>query len=467
MLRTPKAESPAYLRHEYRTPVNHILGYSELLIDEAGERRLEAFIPIFRRIQESGRQLLDSIQNAFSDTEGSERVWEGEAFRSELKTHTGQISRTLAALSGDLDRNHRETLADLAAISGGIKRLDELAGQDSLEIPNISQLSRVELWKKHRRTDQTHEATAASANKGGRILIADDDDANRDLLRRRLECEGHQVTEARNGLEALDALKELSCDLVLLDLMMPVMDGFETLSRIKQDTRLRELPVIMISALEELQSVVSCIETGAVDYLPKPFNRVLLRARIGASLEKKRLMDRERERTAELERTLSLLEQAQDQLSILASRDALTGLANRRSVEAQLEASVKRGEPFSAIYIDLNGFKKINDSYGHEAGDELLRQVGNRLRAAFRPTDVIGRWGGDEFVALVDTVNSQAQVSRVAQCLAGDFAISEDQKRIRIGASAGAATWKPGDSASSLLRRADFAMYEEKLRKAG
>ena len=181
----------------------------------------------------------------------------------------------------------------------------------------------------------------------------------------------------------------------------------------------RELPVIMISALEELQSVVRCIEMGAVDYLPKPFNRVLLRARIGASLERKRLMDRERRKTEELERTLTLLEEAQDQLVIQASRDTLTGLANRRTVELQLEARVKRGEPFTAIYIDLNGFKKINDTYGHAAGDELLRQVGERLRSAFRAGDTIGRWGGDEFVAFVE--GGAAEMARIKAALEKEY----------------------------------------------
>ena len=353
-------------------------------------------------------------------------------------------------------------MADLAAISGGIGRLAELAGQENPEISSVKQADR-----RHGRNAPQYDRPPASIQKGGRILIADDDDANRDLLRRRLECEGHEVSEARDGLEVLEALRTFPCDLVLLDLMMPVMDGFETLSRIKQDASLQELPVIMISALDEIQSVVSCIEMGAVDYLPKPFNRVLLRARIGASLEKKRLMDRERERTNELERTLKLLEQAQEQLSVLASRDALTGLENRRSIETQLEARLRRDVPFSAIYIDLNGFKKINDTYGHKTGDELLRQVGQRLRMAFRSSDAIGRWGGDEFVALVDSENVQTQISRVSECLAADFTIGDEERRIRIGAAAGAAARRPGDTASSLLHRADFAMYEVKLRAAG
>jgi diguanylate cyclase (GGDEF)-like protein len=306
---------------------------------------------------------------------------------------------------------------------------------------------------------------------GGKILIADDDLANRNLLRRRLEHEGHEVIEARDGQETLELLKDASCDLVLLDILMPVMDGFQTLARIKQDDGLRELPVIMISALDELRSVVRCIEMGAEDYLPKPFDRVLLRARIGASLEKKWLRDRERRKTDELEQTLRILEQAQEQLAVLASRDALTGLANRRSVETHLDSRVKRGTPFTAIYIDLNGFKKITDTYGHAAGDDLLRQVGGRLRKVFRLTDVIGRWGGDEFVALVDLSEADVQttVSRFRKSLAVDFIVCKggETHRVHIGAAVGVATWHPGETPADLLRHADFAMYEEKLLGAG
>ena len=119
------------------------------------------------------------------------------------------------------------------------------------------------------------------------------------------------------------------------------MDGFQTLAKMKQEPQWRELPVVMISALDELQSVVRCIEMGAEDYLAKPFNRVLLRARIGASLEKKWLRDRERRKTDELEQALRLLEQAQAQLAVQASQDALTGLANRRSVDSHLELPFK------------------------------------------------------------------------------------------------------------------------------
>ena len=271
-------------------------------------------------------------------------------------------------------------------------------------------------------------------------------------------------------MEVLALLSEQDCDLVLLDIMMPEMDGFQTLAKLKKEPALCELPVIMISALDELQGVVRCIEMGAEDYLSKPFNRVLLRARIGASLEKKWLRDRERRRTDELEQTLRLLEEAQAQLATQASQDALTGLANRRSVDSQLELRVKREKPFSVIYIDLNGFKKINDVHGHQAGDDLLKQVGGRLRLAFRSTDVVGRWGGDEFVALVDAglAVTKTRVSRVNELFSKPFVIAcgAGEQQLNVSAALGIATWTLGETMAELLQRADAEMYENKVQKA-
>jgi two-component system, chemotaxis family, response regulator WspR len=370
--------------------------------------------------------------------------------------------RTSTSLLANLENGHRQTLADLDAISWALRRLMEFTGESEALAAKSS--------KSVRSIDPaTRERISAPRKKqGGKILIADDDSGNRDLLRRRLEFEGHQVVEAKNGLEALALLKDQACDLVLLDIMMPEMDGFQTLAKLKQEPQLRELPVIMISALDELRGVVRCIEMGAEDYLPKPFNRVLLRARIGASLEKKWLRDRERRKTEELEQTLRLLEQAQAQLAVLASQDALTGLANRRSVDSQLDLRSKRAAPFSVIYIDLNGFKNINDTYGHQAGDNLLTQVGDRLRQAFRSTDIVGRWGGDEFVALVDAslAAAQTRVSRITELLSKEFVLPSGatEQRVSVGAAIGVATWRPGETVTEVLQRADAEMYEQKLR---
>ncbi|MCM2316333.1 MAG: SpoIIE family protein phosphatase [Thermoanaerobaculia bacterium] len=147
---------------------------------------------------------------------------------------------------------------------------------------------------------------ATPGERPGRILVVDDVEMNRDMLSRRLQKQGYEAEMAVNGVDALAKLSAGEFDLVLLDIMMPEMDGYEVLTRVKSDEALRHIPVIMISAVEDIESVVRCIELGADDYLPKPFNPVILRARVTSSLDKKKLRDRERLYAASLERELEI-----------------------------------------------------------------------------------------------------------------------------------------------------------------
>jgi signal transduction histidine kinase len=163
----------------------------------------------------------------------------------------------------------------------------------------------------------------------GLLLVVDDDAANREVLSRRLVRQGHEVRTASSGREAMGILGDAAFDLVLLDIMMPEMDGYEVLGRIKADSRLQDIPVIMISALNELQSVVRCIEAGAEDYLTKPFNATLLKARIGACLEKKRGRDRESALFEQLQsnyKRLQELEQQRDDMRNMIVHDLRTPL---------------------------------------------------------------------------------------------------------------------------------------------
>ncbi|MEO8348847.1 MAG: fused response regulator/phosphatase [Acidobacteriota bacterium] len=146
---------------------------------------------------------------------------------------------------------------------------------------------------------------------GGRILVVDDNEMNRDLLSRRLRQQGHTVSVAENGRQALEKIAAENLDVVMLDIMMPELDGYQVLEKMRADGTLERLPVIMISAVTEIESVVRCIEMGATDYLPKPFNTVLLRARVGATLEKKRLRDKERLWAKSMERELEIGRQIQ------------------------------------------------------------------------------------------------------------------------------------------------------------
>lgn len=158
--------------------------------------------------------------------------------------------------------------------------------------------------------DFTNDEGTVMEEVPGKVLIVDDNEDNRIVLARRLERQGHQVAAAENGLEALEMVRADDFDLMLLDIMMPEMNGYQVLEKLKNDPELRSLPVIVISAVDELDSVVRCIELGAEDYLTKPFNRVMLRARIGATLEKKHLRDQEREFT----RLLSIEQEKSERL---------------------------------------------------------------------------------------------------------------------------------------------------------
>ena len=214
----------------------------------------------------------------------------------------------------------------------------------------------------------------------GRILVVDDNAANREMLGRRLEREGHRVQLAAGGREALDLLRQQRADLVLLDVMMPEVDGYQVLQQLKADAGLRDIPVLMISAVDEIESVVRCIELGAEDYLPKPFDPVLLRARIGACLEKKRLRDREAQHSRELEEWNRTLEQrVAEQVALVERLGRL-----KRFFSPQLAELIVAGgadDPLkthrrevTVCFLDLRGFTAFAETAEPEEVMGVLRE---------------------------------------------------------------------------------------------
>jgi adenylate cyclase len=181
----------------------------------------------------------------------------------------------------------------------------------------------------------------------GHVLVVDDNDGNRDLLMRWLSRDGYTVTPAEDGIRALALLKEQPFDLVLLDVMMPELNGFEVLQRIKADELLRHLPVVMVSALAEIDSVVRCIALGAEDYLTKPFNPILMRARVGACLEKKRLRDREVHHLQQIERER---QRADELLHVIFPTQIVEELKTTDTVKPQLHEDV------AVLFCDVVGF---------------------------------------------------------------------------------------------------------------
>lgn len=227
---------PRSLLHDLRTPLNHIIGFSALLIEQAEEPTRDNALADLQKIHAAGQQLLSLINDNFDSV-----VSVSQSRATEDNRQTGEIIQ--------------------AKLSAG-------------------------------------ESGSGAAQ--GLVLVVDDVEANRDVLSRQLKRQGYAVAIAENGQAALDQLRGSNVDLVLLDIMMPEMDGYEVLQRLKAEDALRHIPVIMISALSELDSVVRCIGLGAEDYLPKPFEPTLLKARLGACLEKKRARDREQELLAAL-----------------------------------------------------------------------------------------------------------------------------------------------------------------------
>lgn len=234
----------------------------------------------------------------------------------------------------------------------------------------------------------------------GHVLVVDDNEMNRDMLSRRLKRQGHTVEVAVNGRQALDMIGTNRFDLVLLDIMMPEMNGYQVLEHMKADTTLPYIPVIMISAVDELDSIVRCIELGAEDYLPKPFNRVLLKARIGASLEKKRLRDRQEAYTRQLDienqRKSDELERARNiQLSMLP--DAPPTLPHLDIAARQETASEVGGDYYDFLTLP-NGklLVAIGDATGHGVGSGLMVSMTKASLLATNET---------ELTVLVDKIN--------------------------------------------------------------
>jgi len=279
----------AFLRQEFGASVTAIVGFVDILIEDARRADLTDFVSDLERMRLAGAQLSELIAEAVNPARGGD----GEIgqLRHELRTPLNAIKGYAELLAEEAQDSGRTTLlADLGKV---LDLADRLLGEidrigETAAAPPIGVVGTV-----LRTIRPLGEAKIAADPKAAtsHILIVDDNASNRELLARRLIREGYRVTAAECGASALALTVAEGFDLVLLDLMMPGMSGFEVLCRLKADMSTRHIPVIMISALDELDSTVRCIEAGAEDYLPKPFNPVLLRARIGASLEKKRLLD--------------------------------------------------------------------------------------------------------------------------------------------------------------------------------
>ena len=287
----------------------------------------------------------------------------------------------------------------------------------------------------------------------GTILVADDSMVVRAVLRRQLETDGHTVVEAVNGAEAIDACREYHPDVILLDVEMPVLDGHATLERLKADPQLKDIPVVFLTGRVDTADVVNGLRLGAHDYLRKPFEANELMARVSAALRTKWLQDELRTRNAELDRVSRI--------------DMLTNIYNRRHLDEHLRSVIsaarRHDRTIGVLLVDIDHFKDVNDEHGHLAGDAVLREVAARLQAAMRTEDALGRWGGEEFLAvLTDTPPEgvRTMAERLRQVIAAAPFTLDDGSQIRVTVSVGHTNGT--DDAEILVHRADDALYVAK-----
>jgi diguanylate cyclase (GGDEF)-like protein len=231
-----------------------------------------------------------------------------------------------------------------------------------------------------------------------RILVVDDHPDNIELLQVSLEAQGYIVESAADGQEALDCIYKAPPDLVLLDVMMPRIDGMEVARRIKNDPALPFIPIILQTALESTEDIVQGLDAGADDYITKPVNFRELGARVKSLLRIKTLQND----LAKRERQLS---EVNERLLATARTDELTQLDNRRYLQERLHDMWRYGErlhePLSIVMCDLDRFKQVNDRYGHQAGDVCLKEFATLLKSLARDIDRVGRYGGEEFLLLL------------------------------------------------------------------
>lgn len=363
------------LRHDLRTPLHQIIGYCDLWLEDAEET---AAIDRFRKDLES--------------------------LRSTARELNSRIEK-------------------LRVIDPG--RVVAPPGDNDSEIVR----KMVQQW-----------ATAASSGiilpqhvAPGRLLVVDDNDFNRDVLVRRLERQNHTVVQAVNGRKALELLRSQPFDLVLLDILMPVMNGLELLQRLKASDELRHLPVIMISALNDIDGVAHCLTMGADDYLPRPYNQVILKARIDALLERKRLRDRE---VGHLEEIRKEKEQIDSLLHVIMPHEVVGELQSTGSVRP------RRYEQVAVLFADIVGFTPYCDSHPPEEVVQGLRQLVERFE------DVSTNCGVQKIKTIGDAFMAAAGLFRPTQnavldCVRCGAALLEasrsvmPQWEIRVGVHSG------------------------------
>ena len=440
----------SHLRHELRTPLNHIIGYAEMLLEDMeSEGRVNhqaALTPLI----DGGRHLLSLVNLAALAETADPGASFGDWRRPMLRMY-----RLVEGL--------RRALSDNAVWLNDVQRIAEALTQlydlfEALEAPHSTD-EPAPADPPPIQPSPTRRTARACPGDAGHLLVVDDDPANLELMQRRLGREGYRVTASTDGATALRLLEETDFDVILLDLLMPGMNGQEVLRQIRERHSSHELPVIVVTAKHGSVTIVAALEAGANDYITKPLDFPVALARIFTQLY--------------LRRVTRELAEANDRLHRFSYIDGLTGIPNRRHFDEYLEREWQRAarenEPLSLIMLDVDHFKLYNDNYGHEAGDRVLVSVAEALQSALhRPVDLIARYGGEEFAAVLPSTPADGAVpiaERLRQTVA-ELAIPHGHHpdAVHLTISLGVAGLAPTPSLTPehLIISADKALYQAK-----
>lgn len=391
----PNVGSPAEtqiskVRHDLRNPISDVLGFAEILIEDADAAGAEELSQGLQAIRQEALHIFKQLNHSFEEYEQgakSEPLQQLErTIRASCAAIVGQASKLL---NKELDADDGGLIQDLQRIASAAEKLRDISqpllesltcggsvagrhvGNQKSEVAEGQALGGTPMGglDQGKASSEGHMVTAGTPPLGS-LLVVEDNEANRELLTRRLQRQGYSVATAQNGRQALDRLRSESFDLVLLDIIMPEIDGYEVLETIKQDPVLRNTPVIMISGLDDVASLVRCVERGAEDYLTKPFDPTLLSARIGACLEKKRLRDQERLYLRQYKEAKEAAEAAQD----------AADQANRAKTAFVANMSHELRTPLNAII----GYAEMLQEQAPEVGAEIMIPDLQKIHAAAR-----------------------------------------------------------------------------------
>jgi diguanylate cyclase (GGDEF)-like protein len=298
------------------------------------------------------------------------------------------------------------------------------------------------------------DPAAAQSFRGARILVVDDDRLQCAEVARVVREWEAEVFTAQTLADALRLHKEARPDLVLLDVMMPQLDGYKLAQMFKRDTAFT--PIILLTALDDLDSKRRGLSAGADEFLTKPVNAIELQIRMSSMLRIKRLAEQ--------------LEWANKNLAELATIDGLTGLVNRRVIDLRLAEEFKRARryqhPLGCILVDIDHFKAVNDDYGHPAGDRVLVEVASAIRESVRSTDVVARYGGEEFIVILpetSAASGRIVAERIRLAIDTKTSAKASENMPSVTASLGVASSELGiASERELVQHADQALYRAK-----